>query len=59
MVQAGDTLTGVAGEIGTSVDDLMAANGLTDPDLVYAGQTLVYWGGADPKCCAAGCRLWS
>ncbi len=41
-VQSGDTLTGIAGELGTSVDDLMAANGLTDPDVVYAGQTLAY-----------------
>ncbi len=41
-VQSGDTLTGIAGELGTSVDALMAANGLTDPDLVYAGQTLAY-----------------
>jgi len=41
-VQSGETLTGIAGELGTSVDDLMAANGLTDPDVVYAGQTLAY-----------------
>lgn len=41
-VQSGDTLTGIAGELGMSVDDLMAANGLTDPDVVYAGQTLTY-----------------
>ena len=41
-VQSGDTLTGIAGELGMSVDDLMAANGLTDPDVVYAGQTLAY-----------------
>jgi rare lipoprotein A len=42
VVQSGDTLTGIAAELGTSVDDLMAANGLTDPNYVYAGQTLVY-----------------
>jgi peptidoglycan lytic transglycosylase len=42
VVQSGDTLTGIAAELGTGVDDLMAANGLTDPDYVYAGQTLVY-----------------
>lgn len=42
VVQSGDTLTGISAELGTSVDDLMAANGLTDPDVVYAGQTLVY-----------------
>ncbi len=42
VVQSGDTLTTIAGELGTSVDDLMAANGLTDPNVVYAGQTLTY-----------------
>jgi LysM repeat protein len=42
LVQSGDTLTGIAAELGTSVDSLMAANGLTDPDLLYAGQTLTY-----------------
>ena len=42
VVQGGDTLTGIAAELGTSVDALMAANGLTNPDVVYAGQTLSY-----------------
>ena len=42
VVQSGDTLTGIAAELGTSVDSLMSANGLTDPDLIYAGQTLSY-----------------
>ena len=41
-VQSGDTLTGIAAELGMSVDSLMAANGLTDPNVVYAGQTLAY-----------------
>jgi rare lipoprotein A len=42
VVQSGDALSGIAAELGTSVDSLMAANGLTDPDLLYAGQTLSY-----------------
>ena len=42
VVQSGDTLSGIAAELGMSVDSLMAANGLTDPDLLYAGQTLSY-----------------
>lgn len=42
VVQSGETLTGIAAELGTSVDALMAANGLSNPDYVYAGQTLVY-----------------
>ena len=33
MVQSGDTLTGIAAELGTD---------LTDPNYVYAGQTLTY-----------------
>ena len=42
VVQSGDTLTGIAAELGTSVEALMADNGLTDPNVVYAGQTLSY-----------------
>jgi rare lipoprotein A len=42
VVQSGDTLAGIAAELGTSVDSLMSANGLTDPDLIYAGQTLSF-----------------
>ena len=42
VVQSGDTLTGIAAELGTSVDSLMSANGLTNPDLIYAGQTLSF-----------------
>ena len=42
MVQSGDTLSGIAAELGTSVEDLAAANGLANPDLIYAGQALYY-----------------
>jgi rare lipoprotein A len=42
VVQSGDTLTGIAAELGTTVDQLVLDNGLTDPDVVYAGQTLAY-----------------
>jgi rare lipoprotein A len=42
VVQSGDTLSGVAAELGTSVEDLAAANGIANPDLIYAGQTLYY-----------------
>ena len=42
VVQSGDTLTGIAAELGMSVEGLMAANGISDPDLLYAGQTLSY-----------------
>src|SRR5262245_55021555 len=41
VVQQGDTLGGLAEDFGTTVEDLMAANGLTDPNAIQAGQTLI------------------
>lgn len=40
-VQTGDTLGGLAEEFGTTVEELLAANGLTDPNAIQAGQTLI------------------
>ena len=42
VVQSGDTLSGIAAELGISVEDLAAANGIANPDLIYAGQTIYY-----------------
>lgn len=42
VVQSGDTLSGIAAELGTTVEDLAAANGMADPDVLFAGQTLYY-----------------
>ncbi|HEV8044617.1 MAG TPA: septal ring lytic transglycosylase RlpA family protein [Rubrobacter sp.] len=42
VVQSGDTLSEIAAELGTTVDDLAAANGITDPDFLSIGQTLTY-----------------
>ncbi len=42
VVQSGDTLSGIAAELGTTVGELAAANGIADPDVLYAGQTLYY-----------------
>ena len=42
VVQAGDTMSGIAAQLGTSVEDLAAANGIANPDLIYIGQTLYY-----------------
>jgi LysM repeat protein len=39
-VQAGDTLGVIAARFGVSVEAVMAANGLTNPDLIYIGQVL-------------------
>jgi peptidoglycan lytic transglycosylase len=42
VVQAGDTLYGIAAELGTTVDYLVATNGIEDPNLLYVGDTLRY-----------------
>jgi rare lipoprotein A len=42
VVQQGDTLSGIAAQLGTTVEDLAASNGIANPDFVYAGQTLHY-----------------
>ena len=40
VVQPGDTLSELALQWGTTVEDLAAANGIADPNLIYIGQTL-------------------
>ncbi len=40
VVQPGDTLSEIALETGTTVGYLAATNGIADPDVIYAGQTL-------------------
>ena len=42
VVQSGDTLSGIALQMGTTVEHLAAANGISDPDVIYAGQTIYY-----------------
>lgn len=39
-VRAGETLSGLAAELGTSVEALAAANGVRDPSHIVAGRTL-------------------
>lgn len=41
IVQPGDTLSELAIMFGTTVADIMAANGLTDPDSLQVGQPLI------------------
>jgi LysM repeat protein len=41
VVQHGDTLGNIAFEHGTTIHAIMAANGLTNPDMIHVGQTLV------------------
>ena len=40
VIAAGDTLGEIAARFGTSVDTLAAANGIADPDRIFAGDTL-------------------
>ncbi|MGA9532542.1 MAG: LysM peptidoglycan-binding domain-containing protein [Anaerolineales bacterium] len=40
-VKSGDTINAIALELGVSADELMAANGLVDPDTLSAGQVLL------------------
>lgn len=41
IVQAGDTLSSIASRFNISVNDLMTANNITDPNLLAAGQQLL------------------
>lgn len=41
VVQPDDTLSKLAEDFGTTVEELMAANNLTDPNAIQAGQTLL------------------
>jgi len=47
-VRAGDTLGSIARSHGVSVEDLIAANDLADPNLLYVGHVLDIPGGGSP-----------
>ncbi|QIM45651.1 LysM peptidoglycan-binding domain-containing protein [Streptococcus ruminicola] len=46
-VQSGDTLSGIAAKFGTSYQALASLNGLSNPNLIYVGQTLRVNGSAN------------
>jgi LysM repeat protein len=48
VVVRGDTLSTIAWSYGTTVGVIAQANGLTNPNLIYAGQRLVIPGGQQP-----------
>lgn len=39
-IQYGDTLTAIAEKFGTTVQSIQSLNGITNPDLIYAGDTI-------------------
>ncbi len=45
-VQGGDTLSGIASRFGVSLESLVSANGIANPDLIQVGQVLVIPGAA-------------
>ena len=47
IVQAGDSLLSIARRYGISMDDLITANGLDDPNFVFSGQRLMIPAGAE------------
>ena len=47
-VQPGDNLTGIAARYGVNVDRLAQVNGITDPNMLFAGQVLVIPDGSAP-----------
>ncbi|MFN8473922.1 MAG: sortase [Anaerolineae bacterium] len=46
VVQAGDSLSTIAAHFGVSVDAIVKANGLADPNVIFAGQSLSIPGSA-------------
>lgn len=41
VVQQGETLYGIARQVGTTVEALVAANNIADPDVIHPGQELI------------------
>ena len=48
VVQWGDTLSSIARQFGTTVQAIVDANNIANPNLIYAGQTLIIPGGNPP-----------
>ena len=44
VVQAGDTLSGIAARFGTTVANLVSINNISNPNLIYVGQVLIISG---------------
>lgn len=42
VVEYGDTLSSIAAQFGTTVERLVSANGITNPNMIYTGQVLKF-----------------
>jgi len=49
VVQWGETLSIIAGRYGVTVNAIVSANGISNPNYIYAGQSLVIPGGSAPS----------
>ena len=54
VVQAGDDLNAIANKFGVTVDAIVKANGLTNPDFIYVGQKLVISSGGEAPAVPSG-----
>ncbi len=54
VVQAGDSLGGIASRFGVTLDDLIQANALSNPDFLFAGQRLTIPGDGGDAAGSAG-----
>ena len=54
VVQAGDDLNAIANKFGVTVDAIVKANGLTNPDFIYVGQKLVISSSGDVPAAPSG-----
>jgi len=57
VVEAGDSLFGIALKFGLTIDGLMEANNLTNPDFVFVGQRLTISGAGSAASPAGGSAL--
>ena len=58
-VKKGDTLSAIAKQYGSTVNDIAKANGISNPNLIYAGQTLNIGGSTTDKTTSATTTLFS
>ncbi|WP_425352416.1 LysM peptidoglycan-binding domain-containing protein [Lactococcus raffinolactis] len=42
VVEYGDTLSSIAAQFGTTVERLVSANGISNPNFIYTGQVLKF-----------------